>query len=214
MRSLISVGLLVVAGLVPALHGQDTTSREKEILAFGKRVGEIRATLKLTDAAAKTLAPERKKKYDALKQDIETELTQLETDVLGKKVELKAAQKTLDRQENALSGWVAFADAPKASTAKTAPPAGPLGNVPVVVAMSPEDWFAYQLFAPWITEAQKDPDAFRKKLTGVFEQLRKEYPQGIGRKIQQDMLRDIERINGKKGPGSKDADKKESPPKK
>ena len=77
---------------------------------------------------------------------------------------------------------------------------GPFGNVPVVVTMSPEEYFAYQTFAPMLLEAQKDPAKFKEKINSAVAEIKKQYPEGLGKAIQNQQLEAIRKIKAQLKP--------------
>ena len=87
-----------------------------------------------------------------------------------------------------------------ASVAKPTDTNGPFGNVPVVVTMSPEEYFAYQTFAPMLLEAQKDPAKFKEKINSAVAEIKKQYPEGLGKAIQNQQLEAIRKIKAQLKP--------------
>ena len=109
MRAMLFLAVCVCAGTGLRLEAQDS-GRERDLISFGARIGEIKWMLKLTDKSASVLTAERKKKFQELKSDIEVVLNDLEDRVVEKRIAVPAAMRQLGRMENALSGWLAFAD--------------------------------------------------------------------------------------------------------
>lgn len=208
LRGLIlTVGLLGVSSAT-AQDAKPATVNPLAAFELGEKAGALQRTVEQIAPGLEKLDAKRKEGWTKTRKAITDEVTTLKTKLKGESLDIKAATESLDRLERELTAWEGYAQL--LAKDRPAAAAGPVfRDLPGLNGAVILHGDVVQLRAMELLEQMiKDPEAVKKTLQGLIPPPAAGQTGGLGKRLQDQWMKDIERIKKESDTPKKDPPKK------